>query len=203
MTRWWWIRHAPVPDPEGRILGRLDTPCDTSDAPALEALAARLPQGASLIVSPLLRAQQTAHALEAAGARLAVADEEPAFTEQSFGDWQGRTWSALSSRVPPDLELEAFWRSPGFHAPPGGESFANVVGRVAAAVDFWSAKLGDRDVVVVAHAGSIRAALAQALDMTPDSALRIAIDPQSLTRIDRIPGPPVGWRVGAVNTVLP
>ncbi|OIR09202.1 hypothetical protein GALL_88090 [mine drainage metagenome] len=24
MTRWWWVRHAPVPDPRGRITGQLD-----------------------------------------------------------------------------------------------------------------------------------------------------------------------------------
>ena len=52
------------------------------------------------------------------------------------------------------------------------------------------------DVVLVVHSGTIRAVLAIALDLAPDSALRFVIDPLSLTRIDRLTD---GWRVGAVN----
>ena len=33
-TRWWWIRHAPVPGAEGRLNGQRDIDCDTSDAAA-------------------------------------------------------------------------------------------------------------------------------------------------------------------------
>jgi alpha-ribazole phosphatase len=52
------------------------------------------------------------------------------------------------------------------------------------------------DVVLVVHSGTIRAALAIALDLAPDAALRFVIDPLSLTRIDRLTN---GWRVVAVN----
>jgi len=52
------------------------------------------------------------------------------------------------------------------------------------------------DVALVGHSGTIRAVLAIALELTPDSALRFVIDPLSLTRIDRLK---VGWRVVAVN----
>jgi alpha-ribazole phosphatase len=43
----------------------------------------------------------------------------------------------------------------------------------------------------------VRAALAIALEMAPEQALRFVIDPLSLTRIDRLAG---GWRVISVNT---
>jgi alpha-ribazole phosphatase len=46
------------------------------------------------------------------------------------------------------------------------------------------------------HSGTIRAALAIALDLDPDAALRFVIDPLSVTRIDRLES---GWRVVAVN----
>jgi alpha-ribazole phosphatase len=46
------------------------------------------------------------------------------------------------------------------------------------------------------HSGTIRAALAIALDLAPEGALRFVIDPLSLTRIDRLDN---GWRVGVVN----
>jgi alpha-ribazole phosphatase len=52
------------------------------------------------------------------------------------------------------------------------------------------------DAVLVVHSGTIRAALAIALDLSPDAALRFVIDPLSLTRIDRLEN---GWRVVAVN----
>jgi alpha-ribazole phosphatase len=51
-------------------------------------------------------------------------------------------------------------------------------------------------VILVVHSGTIRAALAVALDCSAESALRFVVDPLSLTRIDRLDG---SWRVGAVN----
>jgi alpha-ribazole phosphatase len=42
----------------------------------------------------------------------------------------------------------------------------------------------------------VRAALAIALGIVPESALRFKIDPLSLTRIDRVDG---DWRVVCVN----
>jgi alpha-ribazole phosphatase len=50
--------------------------------------------------------------------------------------------------------------------------------------------------VIVAHSGTVRAALAIALGIAPDGALRFKIDPLSLTRIDRLE---TGWRVVCVN----
>jgi alpha-ribazole phosphatase len=52
------------------------------------------------------------------------------------------------------------------------------------------------DVILVVHSGTIRAALAIALDVAPDSALRFVIDPLSLTLIDRLNA---GWRIVGVN----
>jgi alpha-ribazole phosphatase len=51
-------------------------------------------------------------------------------------------------------------------------------------------------VIIVAHAGTIRAALALALELPPERALRFVIDPPSLTRLDRLDN---AWRVVAVN----
>ena len=31
VTRWWWVRHAPVPNPEGRCYGQFDKDCDVSN----------------------------------------------------------------------------------------------------------------------------------------------------------------------------
>jgi alpha-ribazole phosphatase len=185
-TRWWWLRHAPVPG--DRITGRLDADCDTADRAAFAALAARLPTDAVLVESGLARCRQTAAALAAAGLVLPAPLIVPDLAEQHFGAWQGRSWS--------EIDAPGFWADPAGTAPPGGESFAQVVRRVARTVLRLSAEHAGRDVIAIAHAGSIRAAVALALDLTPAAALRLAVDPLSLTRLDHLDGT---WRVAGVN----
>ena len=31
VTRWWWIRHAPVVGTHGKVYGQMDVDCDVSD----------------------------------------------------------------------------------------------------------------------------------------------------------------------------
>ncbi len=192
--RWWWLRHAPVPDPEGRISGRLDLPCDVSDSEWFAILANRLPRNAVLVESGLIRCRQTIGALEAAGLPLPPALIEPDLVEQDFGRWQGRAWNALASAQDPDLAN--FWQNPATATPPGGESFSSLIERVRPVIERMSSALPGRDILAVAHAGTIRAALAIALDVPPEAALAFVIDPLSLTRIESVD---TGWRVVGVN----
>jgi alpha-ribazole phosphatase len=94
-----------------------------------------------------------------------------------------------------------FWLAPAHAVPPGGESFVDVIARVSAAVTRLNRTHPGRDIVAVAHGGSIRAALAFALDLDPEAALAFSIDPLSLTRLDHVDGPGAGhgWRVSTVN----
>ncbi len=185
-VRWWWLRHAPVAGTA--ITGRLDVACDTGDEAAFARLAALLPREAVLIESGLRRCRQTAQALRHAGLPLPPPLVEPDLVEQDFGAWQGRSWG--------EVDAADFWRAPATGVPPGGESFAQVVPRVGAAVQRLSAAHEGRDIIAVAHAGSIMAALALALDVAPAVALRFAIAPLSVTCLDLTGG---GWRVGWVN----
>jgi alpha-ribazole phosphatase len=194
VTRWWWLRHAPVPCPEGRIVGRLDVACDVSDVEDFAWLARQLPANAVLVESGLMRCRQTVGALESAGLMLPPPEVEADFAEQDFGHWQGRTWLELEKDKDP--ALGDFWRDAAETAPPGGESFADMTGRVAAAIERLNRLYAGRDIVAVAHAGTVRAALAHALDLDPARALRFVVQPLSLTRIDAIAD---GWRVDGVN----
>ncbi|HLN22474.1 MAG TPA: histidine phosphatase family protein [Patescibacteria group bacterium] len=193
-TRWWWLRHAPIPDPEGRIAGQLDLPCDTSDEDWFRALANRLPRNAVLVESGLMRCAQTIGALEAAGLALPPSQVEPGLIEQDFGRWQGHNWGELASAKDP--ELPAFWRDPASAVPPAGESFSVMVERVGDAIARLTAEHEGRDIIAVAHAGTIRAALTVALGIAPAAALAFVVEPLSLTRIDALSG---GWRVVGVN----
>jgi alpha-ribazole phosphatase len=193
-TRWWLLRHAPVPCPHGRIHGRLDVACDTSEDEVFQALARALPVNPVLVESGLIRCRQTAGALEAAGLLLPPPIIEPDLVEQDFGRWQGRSWLDLEAAKDPDLP--GFWADPATGTPPGGESFAALVERVRAALEQITAAQAGRDILAVIHAGSIRAALAVALGITPEQALRFAVKPLSLTRLDATAS---GWRIEMVN----
>lgn len=182
-VRLWLIRHAPVAGPKG-VVHAVDAPADISDAAALAALRAKLPVGAAVFASPSVRTLATAAGL---GLQPIV---EPDFSEQDFGDWTGRRHDDLA-REPGDA-YHAFWRAPADSRPPGGESFADQVARVRDGL----ARLPVGDAILVVHSGTIRAALAVALELSPEQALRFAIEPLSLTRIDRVAG---GWRVVGVN----
>jgi len=196
-TRWWWIRHAPVTSHGGRIYGQNDLPADCADDSLFRGLAGRLPADALWLVTPLRRTRQTANALLAAGAPVpAELREEPDFLEQHFGDWQGLTYGELAALR--DGAAHRFWHAPAHERPPGGESFEDVVTRVASAVGRISPAARGRDVVAVAHGGSIRAALAHALGIPAEKALGFSIDNCSLTRLDHFSAEDA-WQVGAVN----
>ncbi len=202
-TRLWWVRHAPVSD-GGRVYGQSDLPCDCSEAAIFAGLAEQLPQSAVWVTSHLRRTHETAAAIVAAGlagpAPIPGPDVAllPDLAEQHFGDWQGMTYEEvnwLRGGAP------RFWHSPAHLTPPGGESFVDVVARVSRSVRGLVERHSGRDIIAVAHGGTIRAALAQALGLDPEAALAFAVENCSITRIDHIagPGPGYAWRVVTVN----
>ncbi len=201
-TRWWWVRHAPVVEQVGRLYGQTNLACDTSNTAALKALAAMLPKGAVWVVSHLRRTTETAQAIAANGMDAPHPTVEPDLAEQHFGVWQGLTWDEISAAH--EKDHREFWKDPGGNAPPGGESMAKVISRASAAICRLTTANGGRDIVAVAHAGSIRAALALALDLDPGRGLAVQIDNLSLTRLEHVPGRldmghANAWRVVTVN----
>lgn len=187
-TRWWWIRHAPVTANQGRLYGQCDHPCDVEDPPTFEALAGLMPKDAVWVTSTLLRTIQTAEAIRA---RMSVPAPQPLaypeLMEQHFGDWQGRTYEDVRNG---DLgHWHRFWLAPAEAAPPGGESFVHLMDRVRDKIYALSNEHKGRDIVAVTHGGTIRAALAVALGLQPEHALRMVVDNCSLSRIDHVPGP--------------
>jgi alpha-ribazole phosphatase len=196
-TRWWWIRHAPVPD-GGRIYGQRDVDCDCSDAEVFAALARVLPQEAIWLTSQLVRTRQTAAAILARQNPRAGTSEPRAVTElaeQHLGDWQGldraQFFATLGDARHPHWFANAATRAPN------GESFTELFERVRGAVGRLSSECAGRDIVAVAHGGTIRAAIGIAMGIEPEAALSYTIDNCSLTRLDRLPGEV--WQVVSIN----
>ena len=208
-TRWWWIRHAPVINHGGRIYGQDDLECDCSDVESFRWLARMLPADALWVTSHLSRARATAASIIAQlpDGAAPIPLVEPDLAEQHFGDWQGLTHDELAARR--DGAWHRFWLAPAAEAPPGGESFVQVIERVSAVVARLCRKHAGRDIIAVSHGGTIRAALAIALDLDPERALAIATENCALTRVEHIageagshaPGGDGVWRVALVNVV--
>ena len=206
-TRWWWVRHAPVVGHGGRIYGQDDFDCDCSDAATFQSLARLLPADPVWVTSHLRRTHQTARSIQVhlPGDARPEPLVEPDLAEQHFGDWQGLTHDELAERR--NGAWHRFWLAPAVEAPPGGESFVQVVERVAAVIARLTREHAGRDIVAVTHGGTIRAALAIALDLDPERALAIATENCGLTRVDHIageagshaPGTEAVWRVDHVN----
>jgi broad specificity phosphatase PhoE len=198
-TRFWLIRHAIVDENARAILyGVMDVPlCETSlqeQTPMYQALATRLPRPAIWKITPLSRTRRTAEAIFAAGHPHAEPEIEPDLIEQSLGEWQGLPHAELPARL--TLPQHAFWPLAGHERPPGGETMAEVIDRVGAALERLAVRHEDQDVVIVSHGGAIRAAVAHCLRIGPDNALHLVVQNLSLTRLERSPD---GWRVVCVN----
>ncbi len=179
-TNWWWIRHAPAINPAGTIYGQGDVPSDTDDPPTYAALARLLPANAVLITSHLQRTHQTAAAIAAAGLAMPEALIERDLAEQNFGDWQGKKRAEIFDAMD---RHHPFWLTAATTKPPGGESFADVAARVARVINRVTESLGGKNIIAVAHGGTIRAAIGHALDLSPDRALGFEVDNCSATRI--------------------
>ena len=168
-----------------------------AQASQYEALAAALPRPARWLCTPLSRTRHTAERIFAAGYPAQPLEVEPDLIEQDLGDWAGLVHAAL----PPLLAAPAhpFWPLAAEEEPPGGESFAAVVARVGPAIERIASDSGDRPTVCVCHGGSIRAAVAHAMDVSARAVLHLSVHNLSLTRLVQEPG---GWRVGCVNELL-
>jgi len=196
-TRWWWVRHAPVREDDGCIYGQKDLGCDTSDRVVFTAVGKILPRDAAWYASHLKRTHQTAEAIWAAGfPRPATMQHEAALAEQHLGQWQGMNRAAFLAGLP----AGSHWFADIDEPAPGGESFMDLYTRVCSAIERITIEQGGKDVIAVAHGGTIKAAVGLALGGQPDKGLAFDIDNCSVTRLDHIAADGRNvWRLPMVN----
>ncbi len=199
ITRFWLIRHALV-EQNARLMlyGASDVPLCPESLKAqvgmYQALAARLPETPAWYTSPLSRTQETARAIQRAGYPETAWTIEPGLLEQDLGAWQGLAHAAL----PPKLTLPAhvFWSVAAAELPPGGESMEQVCLRVSDTLERLADAHDGQDIVAVSHGGAIRAAVAHALGVGAETALRLSVQNLSVTILERHPS---SWRLVAMN----
>ena len=199
-TRFWWIRHAPVPEVGEIMYGSMDLDCDCTDEAVFNGVAARLPKDALWFHSPLKRTKQTADALLAAGAQAKSLEEDARIIEMNFGDYNGRNLKELIAERE-DSYIGFFPASP-FETTPNGESLSDCAKRIEAFTDEMHEKYKGRDIVVVAHRGTILAALHNALKLPLETSVSFRIDNVSLSRFWRysnIPADGPQYKLGEVG----
>lgn len=161
MRRLFLVRHGETDwNIAGRLQGRRDIALNALGRAQAAEVGRVLSQmvGGSVgrlhyVSSPLSRAVETMRILRTT-LDLPVADfaHDEDLRELSFGRWEGHTWPQLRRRYEHDVVARD--KDPWHFAPPGGESYAELMARACAAVDRLA-----MDAVVVTHGGVIRALL--------------------------------------------
>jgi probable phosphoglycerate mutase len=132
----------------------------------------------AVVSSPLARCRQTAQAAaDRLGLEVAV---EPGLRETDFGAWEGLTFGEIRERFPSETDA---WFASADAAPPGGESFAAVAGRVADARDRLLDRYRGRTVLVVSHVTPITTLVRLALGAPAEALFRMAVGPASLSEV--------------------
>lgn len=132
-----------------------------------------------IISSPLRRCRLFACELAARHALPLAID--PEFREIGMGDWEGRSHQEI--RTFESERFAAFKRDPVAVRPPGGESLEPFQHRIVAAYERQIAAYPGRRLLIVCHAGVIRAILGHVLGARPERWYRLQIGHASISRI--------------------
>ncbi len=185
---WWWVRHAPVTCFGDRVYGQMNLPCNCEDTALFDRAVALLPDEALWITTPLVRTAQTRDGLLAAARRHGLSRDikehlvEPLFAEQHLGTWQSCDRDEIDRQR--GRARHPYWLADPDECPPHGESFLDLAARVGQGVDALQQTTNFTDIVVVAHAGTIRAALMTALGWDASTALKVAVANCAVVRIE-------------------
>lgn len=177
------IRHgATINNMEARYTGQLNIPLSEQGMRQVELLGSRLKDAAldALVVSDLLRAQQTAEAVNRYhGLQL---QSDPDLREISMGSWEGKTFAELQETVPEHLLR---WQdSPTSVAPPGGETLTEFHHRLGRALRRWSDRYKEETVAWVTHGGAIGVLLCHVLSLDLSRRWQFRRDNTSITELD-------------------
>lgn len=164
------IRHGAVALPAGTCYGWHDAEAVAPEQDAqriLAALGAAAGCDWHLVTSPLRRCRALAEALgDQHGLEFT---EDPDLREMHFGAWEGRPWTDI-----PRAELDHWAADWVERAPPGGESLRLLAERASRAIARLAAE-NKRPLVVITHAGVIRALLCRAQNLSLSEAFHFNV----------------------------
>jgi len=174
------IRHTKTDTLNGLCYGQSDVELAKSFLEEVHQLQQKLPElkaNSMIFSSPLTRCVKLAEKLSenvTTDARL---------LELDFGDWENRPFDDIDAAV-----LQQ-WTDNFVHvAPPNGESFIDLCQRVGA---FWQDVVqgmhpAAEQILIITHAGVIRALLAHILKLPPANAFQFRVDVGSVHKLQHL-----------------
>ncbi len=186
MTHLVLVRHGQTDwNLEGRYQGQTELPLNETGRSQARKLAEQLAGQLfeAVYSSDLRRAHETASII---AEKLGLAVQlEPRLREVNLGEWEGMLVGDIITCRP--AEWEQRQRDPVYTHPPGGESLAEVAGRVRAAADVIARRYPAGPVLLVSHGLATAALLCQARQISLDKAFGLKLENGSVEEIDWIP----------------
>lgn len=180
MTTIYLVRHGETAwNAEARIQGHLDVELNETGIKQAEMVAEHLKnlKFDAIYSSDLKRALDTAKIITKYHETPILVTE--ALRETYLGDWQGMTISEIEGS---ESELLAMWYADSVkNRPPGGENLEDLMKRVTGFLEGIIDTYPDGKLLIVAHGGSIRAIICNALGATIHSFGRIRQDNASIS----------------------
>jgi alpha-ribazole phosphatase/probable phosphoglycerate mutase len=172
------IRHG---EPVGgkRIRGQRDDPLSATGWEQMRRAVQVDQPWDAIVSSPLSRC--AGFARELAGNRHLPLHLEERFREIGFGEWEGRTHDELDVD---NRQLARFRLDPVNNRPPGAEAVEQFRDRVWAGLTDVHQRFAGQYVLIVAHAGVIRAAISHALGARIDYLFRIKVPYAAITQLE-------------------
>lgn len=172
------IRHG---EPVGgrRYRGQIDDPLSRRGWEQMWSAVETATPWEYIVSSPLVRCSAFARSL-AKKLRIPLREDER-LKEVGFGAWEGRSGSELK-RDDPRI-LARFYRDPVHHRPSGAEPLEAFHSRVREVFEEIRSDQQGRHVLVVTHAGVIRAIITHVLQAPLSGMYRISIPTASLARV--------------------
>ncbi|MFA5985662.1 MAG: alpha-ribazole phosphatase [Methylococcaceae bacterium] len=171
------IRHTQTTAPAGLCYGQTDLGLAESFADDARLVQQKLPvlrADCRVFSSPLQRCLELAYLLSD------TVTTDPRLLEINFGDWEGQRFDDINT-----TSLQHWSEHFVEQAPPNGECFTDLYLRIGS---FWQELLQHpaEEVLVITHAGCIRALLAQILALPLANAFHFKVDLGSVHKLQQV-----------------
>jgi alpha-ribazole phosphatase len=177
----YFVRHTKTTVAGGICYGQSDVQVQEILPGQLDGVVKKiLAEHVTLYTSPLQRCYCFAEYFRIHSGKSTVIKSDERLKEMNFGEWEMQRWDEINP-----VQLTKWMMDFVNEKVPGGESFMELNNRVKHFLyDIARTHSGqDETVVIIAHAGVIRSALCQVLEMPLRNAFKIPIDYGSITKI--------------------
>ncbi len=170
------VRHTTPKINKGICYGQLNLDVTDSFDDEIAFIKKQLPvKEAKLYSSPLLRCYKLACQL---GNPISLQSE---LKELNFGTWENIAWNAI-----PSAEIDPWMANFVTEKPPHGESYLELNKRVINFFNKLTETAPESPIIIVSHAGPMRAFLASILEISLKDSFNIKLDYGQVIRLDFI-----------------